>query len=243
MQTAELLGHLEVESARLRAAAARDLGAEVPSCPGWVVRDLVEHVAEVYEHKLACIALGGPKPEPWPPVWPAERDPLAWLDDVRARLLTVLRDVDPAAPSWTWLPEDQTAGFWHRRMAHESAVHRVDAELAHGAATEVDAELALDGIDELLRLMLDEDWTGFEEPELTGSLVVASSGRAWGVVMTADVIVVSDALPDGSQATVSGDPSGLLLWLYGRAPASVVSVDGDPVAAQRLRQRVALSTV
>ena len=42
---------------------------------------------------------------------------------------------DPAAPSWTWWPDDQTAGFWLRRMAQETAVHRVDVELPLGATT------------------------------------------------------------------------------------------------------------
>jgi MDMPI C-terminal domain/Mycothiol maleylpyruvate isomerase N-terminal domain len=37
---------------------------------------------------------------------------------------------------------DQTAGFWRRRMAQETVVHRVDAESAHGRASPVPAALA-----------------------------------------------------------------------------------------------------
>ena len=239
MERAGFLEALGVEGARLRAAALRGLDAPVPSCAGWVVRDVVTHVAEVYEHKLRCVELAGPAPDPWPPAWPADRDPVEWYDDALARLLDVLRSTPPGAPSWTWLPEDQTAGFWARRMAHETAVHRVDAELAHGEAAPVEAELALDGVDEVLTLMLADDWTGYEEPELTGVVTVEAGGRSWTADMRAErVDVVAGAGP--AAATVTADPSRLLLWLWGRADD--VRVEGDPDAADRLRRRLALAT-
>ena len=171
---------LEADSRLLAEAAARDLTAAVPCCPGWTVRDAVEHVAEVYEHKLAAIERGGERPEPWPPAWPADRDPLDWFADARERLLDTLTRTDPAAPSWTWWPPDQTAGFWLRRMAQETAVHRVDVEAATGAAAPVDAALALDGIDEVLELMLAGDWASDPQPDLTGTVDVAAgnSGMA-----------------------------------------------------------------
>ena len=45
---------------------------------------------------------------------------------------------------------DKTAGFVLRRMAHETAVHRLDAERAAGREHTIDADLASDGIDEFL---------------------------------------------------------------------------------------------
>ena len=43
-------------------------------------------------------------------------------------------------------------GFWFRRMAHETVIHRVDAELAAGLPTaHVPDDLAIDGIDEVSR--------------------------------------------------------------------------------------------
>ena len=44
--------HVRQDGQRLTAAASGSLSIEVPSCPGWTVRDLVSHVAEVYEHKI-----------------------------------------------------------------------------------------------------------------------------------------------------------------------------------------------
>jgi hypothetical protein len=46
---------------------------------------------------------------------------------------------------------DQTVGFWIRRMAQETVVHRVDAELAAEVAPgAIPDDIALDGIDEFL---------------------------------------------------------------------------------------------
>jgi uncharacterized protein (TIGR03083 family) len=249
MEHGAFLDHLVTEAARLRTAAGEGLDARVPTCDGWVVRDVVEHVAEVYEHKLRCVELAGPAPEPWPPVWPPDRDPLAWFDDALDRLLSALRSTSPSAPSWTWLPEDQTAGFWARRMAHETAVHRVDVDLAHGReVTPVDADLALDGVDEVLLLMLAGDWTGDEQPDLTGDVTVAAGDRVWAVDMQEALVGVTAWRRDpgaGGRASgteVSGEPSDLLLWLWGRADDAAVSVQGDPAVVQRLRSRVALAT-
>ena len=234
---------LAADGAALRTAAGEvDLATPVPSCPGWTVRDAVEHTAEVYEHKLACIAGAGEKPSPWPPAWPKDRDPVAWFDDALDRLLQVLRTTDPAAPSWTWWPADHSAGFWVRRMAQETAVHRVDVQLAAGTASPVADDLAVDGLDELLHLMVAGDWTGDEAPELTGTVALRTPGRAWTVAMAADRVDVGDGASPAAEATVSADPSPLLLWSYGRESDDVVRVSGDPAAAARLRARLALAT-
>ena len=233
------LALLAADGAALR-AAARDLDAAVPTCPGWTVRDAVTHTAEVYEHKLACIAAGGTRPEPWPPSW-AERDPVEWYADAHQRLLRVLRDTDPAAPSWTWWPPDQTAGFWVRRMAQETAVHRADVESASGAIGPVDAELATDGVDEVLVLMLAGDWSDEVVPHLTGTATVTTGGRSWRIVMTPAEVTVEETGGD-AEASVGGDPSDVLLWLWGRVADDAVRIDGDADVARRLRERLALAT-
>ena len=242
MERHRYLELLASEGALLRRAAERDLSAAVPSCPGWDVRDVIRHTAEVYEHKIACVALGGPRPDPWPPAWPPDSESLAWYEDAHGRVLQMLRTTDPAAPSWTWWPEDHTAGFWLRRMALETAVHRVDVELPFGGPVPVDRELAVDGIDELLYLMLAGDWTGEEQPDLTGTVAVATSGRSWTIRMTEDRVDVNDADSGDVAATVAAEPSALLLWLYGRAPDDVVTVSGDTLPATRLRKRLAVAT-
>ncbi len=71
---------------------------------------------------------------------------MSWPGSSVAELDT--RSVDD--PAHTWWPPDQTAGFWLRRIAHETAIHRRDMESAAREPTPVDDELAVDGIDEAL---------------------------------------------------------------------------------------------
>jgi uncharacterized protein (TIGR03083 family) len=239
MDRTRYLATLTSDSNLLGAAAATDLTAAVPFCPGWTVRDVVEHIAEVYEHKLAAIASHGERPQPWPPPWPKDRDPLAWFSDARQRLVEVLTVADPMAPSWTWWPPDQTVGFWVRRMAHETAVHRVDVEAAVGTAQPIDADLALDGVDEVLHLMLAGDWSTEPQPDLTGIVEIATGGQSWRVAMAPEEVIVG--VTETASAIVSGEPSVVLLWLWGRARDGV-EITGQRTAAERLRKRLALAT-
>ncbi len=233
--------HVQRDGRLLTAAANRSLSAEVPSCPGWSVRDLICHVAEVYEHKIACTALGR-APDPWPPDWPADRDPIEWLGDAHERLLEMFDRSDPTTPSATWWPPDQTVGFWARRMAHETAVHRADAELAIGTQPSVDADLAVDGVDEILVIMLAGDWSDEPDEAATGQRVaISAGGSSWSVTLERGSVTVSE---DGGagDAALGGDPSEVLLWLWGRSPDERVTRSGDEAALRLLRSRLVLAT-
>lgn len=229
------------DGSKLAGAADGRLDAPVPTCPGWSARDLVAHVAQVYEHKIACTRLGR-APDPWPPDWPQAGEPVAWFRDAHARLLEMFAQSGPATPSATWWPPDQTVGFWARRMAHETAVHRVDAELAAGQPTAIDADLATDGVDEVLRLMLEGDWSEDPEDALTGQRVaIETGGRRWQVMLDRGAVSVSEG--DGAaDALVTGDPSDVLLWLWGRAPDDEVSKAGDTELHRLLRERLVMAT-
>lgn len=242
MDTERYLTLLAADGSLLADTAGHDLTAAVPPCPGWAVHDVVTHTAEVYEHKLACIALRA-APDPWPPAWPTDRDPLAWFDDAHRRLLDVLRSTDPATPAYTWWPPDQTVGFWVRRMAQETAVHRVDVQSAVGAATPVDPELATDGVDEVLTLMLAGDWS--DQPTDIGAgrrVEVATGGRSWVVSLQPELVEVEPAGDAEADAGVSGEPSDVLLWLWGRGGEDTVTFTGERAAARALRERLALAT-
>src|SRR6476469_10535463 len=79
---------------RLADTAEQDLEVAVPTCPGWSASDLVRHVAQVYEHKIASTELQR-VPDPWPPEWPADRDPVEWFRDAHGRLLAMFRSTSP----------------------------------------------------------------------------------------------------------------------------------------------------
>jgi hypothetical protein len=127
-------------------------------------------------------------------------------------------------------------------MAHETAVHRIDAELAIRTPTPVNAELAVDGVDEILVIMLAGDWSDEPDDAANGQRVaIATGGRTWGVRLQKKSVSVTD---DGEavEATLGGDPSDVLLWLWGRSPDERVNRSGDEEALRLLRSRLVLAT-
>jgi len=178
-----------------------------------------------------------------------------------ARLVGALESADPAAPAWSWHDDGGTVGWVLRRQAHEALVHRVDAEQTAGVpVTAPPADVARDGVDELLTVMLDgvPSWGTLT---LDGSVVRVAvpdggSGRAdWTVRLgrfrgtgpesgrefdlEAASVTVED-VPAGG--TVAGDAWALDLWLWGRGELPAGAADGDPALVERLRRTVADGT-
>lgn len=234
---------LRTDAARLREVAALGLGATVPSCPGWTVGDVAAHTAEVYLHKVACTRLGR-APDPWPAAELKDREPLELFAEASAALLRFFETHGPDHPSHTWWDPDQTVGFWMRRMALETAVHRVDVELGHGVPTPVDSMLAFDGIDEILVMMLaGDEWATYGTAEPVDAVVrVTSAGRSWTVALDAKAVTV-DRSADGSVAVeITGDPSEVYLWLWGRGGAESLAVAGNDTVAAAFRRRLSEAT-
>ena len=222
--------------------ASHDLSLSVPGCPEWTVADLLSHVLGVYRHKIEVLRTGerpsAPR-ESWGVV-SADDDVHALLTDAHTQLHDLLVDVDPATPCWTFWPPDQTVGFWQRRMAHETSVHRWDAQSAvvgPDFAHPINQALAIDGIDELLG-WLERPWP--EQPEADGHTVsVSTEGMAWTLSLHPTEIVVDRHAAD-AQAWIEGAPSDLLLSLWGRPGDHQLSEGGDVRALAMLRDRLAV---
>ncbi len=241
---ADLLAHLDADSHLLAAAVARGLDPDVPCCPGWDVRDLVIHMGEVISQKSDLVA--GGFADSWPPrtSLPDGIDPLAWYRQEAARLCEVLSAADPDAPAMTF-GRDRTVAFWIRRMAHETLVHRVDAEQAHGSESKVDSELALDGVAEMFDVFVTgyPRWASFRPSsdvvrvETVGETWTVRLGKFVGSKRGRDYVLPTTVIDLDAKpaATVSGDPDRVLLWLWGRAPIADVSVTGDVDVAARFR--------
>jgi uncharacterized protein (TIGR03083 family) len=233
---------LRADSARLAEVAQLGLTAVVPPCPGWTVESVVRHTATVYLHKVEILRLGR-LPDPWPPDL-AAREPLALYDEARAALLNALDQAGISLETWTFTPSDMTSGFWYRRMALETAVHRVDAELAHDVVTPIDRDLALDGIDEVLTLMLGGPWWSERDTSspVDAAVRVTADGNSWTTRADATSATVTRDTDADVAAEIYGDPSDVLLWLWGRRESTAVQTAGSPEAVQAFRSRLAECT-
>src|SRR5262249_10508386 len=143
--------------------AGAPLEAAVPSCSGWTMADLLRHVAVVYLHKVECMRRGT-DPEPWPPDGVQDEPVLELLDRAYADLRAELLARRPEDHAFTWYGPDQSVGFWIRRMAQETVVHRVDGELAAGERpAPIPDDLAADGIDEVLVVFVEYGTTNWPD--------------------------------------------------------------------------------
>jgi uncharacterized protein (TIGR03083 family) len=223
---AEYLEAVDAQSDRLVQAAERaGLDAPVPSCPEWDVAELLGHMGRVYGWARACVEanqLVSPTELAAPPP-PGER--AAWVRDQAARIVGAL-DRPADDPAWTWAPSGQV-GFWQRRQAHETVVHRVDAELAAGAPTPVPDRLAVDGIDEFLELLPNR----FGVPPIAGHgetmhLHCTDQDGEWLARLTDQGLEVERTHAKGDVA-VRGAASDLFLVMTGRLAPERVEVLGD----------------
>lgn len=211
--------------------------AAVPACPGLTVRETVRHVGSVYRAVTGWIR-DGRRPVSWPQD-PAPGQPVEeYLHDGLDEMMRKLSGHDPAEPCATWWPEHQNYGFWRRRMAHETTIHRTDVESAAGTGiSEIAEDVAVDGIDEVLLL-----WFGHRLSRLGvsgtrhGTIGIRTGQRRWLARAGPSEAVAWRAGDDepGAHAEVTATPMELYLWLWGRRPLTAVHVDGqdDDAVAQ-----------
>lgn len=230
---------LRHQAAELRSTAVRaGAGAAVPTCPGWDVRQLVRHLAQVCS--MVALALDSPPDgeRPRAPHAPEDfDDALQWWDEQLDELATKLSTSDSQRPVWAFFPSG-TAASWTRRIAHETAIHRLDAEHALAGAEHVHdlivhPALAADGVDEVLGTLLPtlHDWSerGDEGRVLYHA---ADTEHAWFVTFRPGEPPEVRA-PHGTapqvDSTVAGTADALYRRVWGRPSTAVVS--GDPELA------------
>ncbi|MEU5213891.1 maleylpyruvate isomerase family mycothiol-dependent enzyme [Streptomyces sp. NPDC020742] len=156
----EYCAHLLAETDRFRQIVrTADLSVTVPTCPDWTLAELARHVGGAHRWAGAIVARRATAPVDPADVpdgkGPAGEDAAAldaWLAEGVEGTVAALRQAGPDAEVWTWAPPVQRAGFWARRMAHETVIHRADAALTAGAPFDLPAEVAADCLEEWLQI-------------------------------------------------------------------------------------------
>jgi uncharacterized protein (TIGR03083 family) len=198
------------------AVAKADPDAPVPTCPGWTVRELAQHMGRV--HRWAT----------------------AYVRDGRAEAIPAEQE----AAVWGPMPDDAALVGWLRAghaalvaslatQAHETAIHRADGQTATGAVDTWPVGFAVDGIDELLVGFYGRPTRRFQhEPPVTLGLRAADAGLGWTLHIGPDRLRVDRASGD-ADCVVEGGAAELYLLLWNRRGA----VTGDPVVLQLWRER------
>jgi uncharacterized protein (TIGR03083 family) len=218
----QYLIHLNADY-RLLAAAIPSEPQDVPSCPGWTTKDLAKHMAHVYLGQAFVVETGSraENKEHLAP-YPRTEDYLEFMG-WGFEAITKALDVDRAERStWSWHHSDHSVDFWFRRMAHETVIHRIDAELAAGTVTHIDEALALDGVDEVLDFLpLLGSWP--EAPNVDFGIVsiavsTKTGKRFWDVNFTSEAATVSaaDEANQDARLVITGDAEPMDLYLWGR---------------------------
>jgi len=221
--------------------AARGLDRPVPCCPGWTVSDVIAHLGQVYEHKVRVMA-DNAWPTPWPPEAMDALAPVDLLTDAKAHLFAEFADHLITDETTTFSATDQTIGFWARRMALEVAVHRFDVELAHDDVTPIADDIAVDGIDEVLHVMLAGPWWAQRvttRHPLGSCVSVRTQTHSWLCDVQATEVTVVDGGQGEVAATIDGEPMTVFLWLWGRVADDHITVTGDAQVAAEFRARLA----
>jgi len=227
------LDHAAAESAHFASAAAGALDSPVPHLGDWKVSDLVAHLGQVYSYVITCTSEPGTAPEASPA--PAGDALNEWFGERRATLLATLSGAADDAPAPSFAGE-QTVGWWKRRMAHETTVHRWDAEATtrgHGVANPIDSDLATDGIDEYLAVGLRRSSSRPDRsyPPETLHLHRSDGPGEWMLVGDGNGGLTVTHEHGKGDAAVRGPASDLVLWIWGR-PATNIEIFGDEAVAR-----------
>lgn len=225
------------EQAKALRAAAVHAGpdASVPTCPGWTVHRLVSHIARVHDRVVLSLDIDPagdpPNQERAPEDWDAL---LTYWDERADTMLSELARRGPGSPAWAFADNSGTT-FWARRQAHETAMHRLDAEhAAHGDDVPhlvFDPGFAADGIDEVLTVMVARYPT-----DVAGTVLVhaADAGRAWLVTLTAgERPGIGKATELDTDASLVGTADAVYRAMWKRP--STAMVNGDPALVAALR--------
>ena len=233
------LGHLERDGRRMAELAGGDLHASVPTCPCWTLVDLIEHTGKVHRWQTEAARHdhgGFPDPASFG-AGPADGQSWAdWFQSGVDEAVATMSKVEPDEPRWTWAERDggDTAQWYFRRIAQETLVHRIDAELAAtGGFEAADPAFALDGIDEMFDMFLPA--SGPEEIGGGGETIHLHATDIEGeylVTLHPTTITVERGHAKGD-AAVRGTATNLLLFVWGRDLGQLERF-GDESAIDRL---------
>jgi uncharacterized protein (TIGR03083 family) len=221
--------------------------ATVPSCPGWTLSDLAVHVGMAHRWAAAIIERRAQRRDDITAVeargeLPPDDAIGGWLIDGQRQLAAVIAATPPDADFWRFMRNAPSSlAFWARRQAHETAIHRVDAELAGMPVppATVSPAFAADGVDELL--------LGFAPRYRPAGIAPArlhfhatDVARGWTATIAEGAVEVTDSIHGDADLRIDAPVNVLYLLLWNRTGVEHAVLTGDAAALDSWRAAVAV---
>jgi len=201
----------------------------VPSCPGWSTGQLLGHLAKI--HRWASWIARTGSPDGFDYHRPAEDQLITFFLSGLDELLVTLREAADDQPMFTLWACRSPRLFWARRQAHETAIHRIDAEHAAGyGVAEFAPEFAADGVDELVMGMVPDRLRAGGEP-VSVVLEPLDVNVSWTIRVSPAGVDVRREAASNADLTVFGLATDLYRWVWNRATDDEVSLRGNLSAA------------
>ncbi|MGH3830131.1 MAG: maleylpyruvate isomerase family mycothiol-dependent enzyme [Pseudonocardiaceae bacterium] len=223
----DIARHIEETRAvgeRIWALAANRLDEKVPACPKWRIRDVIYHLGNVAFFIRACIEQGANEPTFTDAEMPDDDHVIAWATGEWALALENLTSVAPNAPAWNWSTQPPVASFWPRCLTHEAFIHAWDVADAVGDTLRIPADVAADGVDEILAVHLPAGVRAGRHFPISGRGEIHSidTGDRWLVETTNDTVRTT-MVDSGDPVETRIDATAVQLYLdlWGRAPLEI----------------------
>jgi uncharacterized protein (TIGR03083 family) len=250
----DAIGHLRTDATRfVEILTDHGLDHDVPSCPGWALRDLAWHLGGVWNFWGRVVAEGVTSVDvlrTWEETpRPSDGFLVDWVMAAHTSLFSALADAPSDQDVWTWTGANRSPQWVERRMTQETAVHRWDASDSVGIPYDIPVAVAADGIDEYLTWFAGRG-AAFDATPIGGTVHLHCTDTDLDIAEGADdrSIVggewfVSELSASGATFTrehrkgdvaIRGRANDLLLWLWGR-DAGPVEILGDADVAERFR--------
>jgi uncharacterized protein (TIGR03083 family) len=237
--------HLEVLRGRVDAlldTAGGAMDVSVPTCPEWTLADLLVHLGLVWGWAAETVATKTRAERGQAPESRTDQELRGWAKGQAERLVDALRSADPDAGCWTF-GTPRSVRFWYRRQALETALHAWDAERATGTPSRIDPEVAVDGIDEHLNVLVPRTvrlrpdvWTG-----QSVHLHCTDAEGEWVVRLGPGGEVATRRAHAKADVALRGTAEALWLWCTNRATPEELAIEryGDQEITARWREQMA----
>lgn len=218
-----------------------DLGKQVPHCPDWSVNQLLRHLGyafrwadEMIRERQPGVDISRNKAQAVSSYSGETIDELGpWLIEGASSLVEALGAVSPDEPIASFDPRVPGPRMWSRRMTHEAAIHRWDAQTALGLPFELDPEVARDTLAEWTAMALPYSFLRWPEetapllgPGHTVHLHATDADAEWVIDFTGSAPVVREGHEKAAVA-LRGPLFDLVLTVYRRRSLDGLEVFGD----------------